>query len=46
MISMLMTSETRGKTVSLTFFLMLLLPTIATGFQLVKLGSEGKNTGG
>ena len=40
MISMLMTSETRGKTVSLTFFLMLLLPTIATGFPASELGSE------
>lgn len=40
MISMLMTSETRGKTVSLTFFLMLLLPTIATGLPASELGSE------
>ena len=40
MISMLMTSETRGKTVSLTFFLMLLLPTIATGLPANELGSE------
>ena len=40
MISMLMTSETRGKTVSLTFFLMLLLPTIATGVPATELGSE------
>lgn len=37
---MLMTSETRGKTVSLTFFLMLLLPTIATGLPASELGSE------
>ncbi len=40
MISMIMTSETRGKTVSLTFFLMLLLPTIATGLPASELGSE------
>ena len=40
MISMLMTSEMRGKTVSLTFFLMLLLPTIATGLPASELGSE------
>ena len=40
MISMLITSETRGKTVSLTFFLMLLLPTIATGLPASELGSE------
>ncbi len=40
MISMLITSETRGKTVSLTFFLMLLLPTIATGVPASELGSE------
>ena len=40
MISMIMTSETRGKTVSLTFFLMLLLPTIATGVPASDLGSE------
>ena len=40
MISMLKTSETRGKTVSLTFFLMLLLPTIATGVPASDLGSE------
>ena len=40
MISMLTTSETRGKTVSLTFFLMLLLPTIATGVPASDLGSE------
>ena len=37
---MLITSETRGKTVSLTFFLMLLLPTIATGVPASELGSE------
>ncbi len=37
---MLMTSETRGKTVSLTFFLMLLLPTIATGLPASELGRE------
>ena len=40
MINMLMTSETRGKTVSLTFFLMLLLPTIATGIPASDLESE------
>ena len=40
MINMLMTSETRGKTVSLTFFLMLLLPTIATGIPSIDLESE------
>ena len=40
MISMLKTSETRRKTVSLTFFLMLLLPTIATGLPASELGSE------
>tara|TARA_Y100000768_G_scaffold299479_1_gene233207 strand:- start:933 stop:2924 length:1992 start_codon:yes stop_codon:yes gene_type:complete len=40
MINMLMTSETRGKTVSLTFFLMLLLPTIATGIPANDLESE------
>ena len=40
MISMLMTSKSRGKTVSLTFFLMLLLPTIATGLPASELGSE------
>ncbi len=40
MISMLITSETRGKTVSLTFFLMLLLPTIATGVPASDLWSE------
>ena len=40
MINMLMTSETRGKTVSLTFFLMLLLPTIATGIPSSDLESE------
>ena len=42
MISMLMTSETRGKTVSLTFFLMLLLPTIATGVPASELGRENE----
>mgnify|MGYP001243857761 FL=1 len=40
MINMLMTSETRGRTVSLTFFLMLLLPTIATGIPASDLESE------
>ncbi len=40
MINMLMTSETRGRTVSLTFFLMLLLPTIATGIPSIDLESE------
>lgn len=42
MISMLITSETRGKTVSLTFFLMLLLPTIATGVPASELGRENE----
>ena len=42
MISMLTTSETRGKTVSLTFFLMLLLPTIATGVPASELGRENE----
>ena len=42
MISMLMTSETRGKTVSLTFFLMLLLPTIATGVPASERGRENE----
>ena len=40
MISMFISSEIRGKTVSLTFFLMLLLPTIATGVPASELGSE------
>ena len=40
MINMLKTSETRGRTVSLTFFLMLLLPTIATGIPASDLESE------
>ena len=39
---MLTTSETRGKTVSLTFFLMLLLPTIATGVPASELGRENE----
>ena len=42
MISMLMTSKSRGKTVSLTFFLMLLLPTIATGVPASELGRENE----
>ena len=42
MISMLVTSESRGKTVSLTFFLMLLLPTIATGVPASELGRENE----
>ena len=37
---MFISSEIRGKTVSLTFFLMLLLPTIATGVPASELGSE------
>lgn len=43
MISMLMASESRGKTVSLTFFLMLLLPTIATGVPASELGRENES---
>ena len=39
---MLMTSKSRGKTVSLTFFLMLLLPTIATGVPASELGRENE----
>jgi len=42
MISMFMTLESRGKTVSLTFFLMLLLPTIATGVPASELGRENE----
>ena len=42
MTSMFMTSESRGKTVSLTFFLMLLLPTIATGVPASELGRENE----
>ena len=42
MIRMLMTSKSRGKTVSLTFFLMLLLPTIATGVPASELGRENE----
>ena len=42
MIGMFMTSESRGKTVSLTFFLMLLLPTIATGVPASELGRENE----
>ena len=42
MISMLMNSKSRGKTVSLTFFLMLLLPTIATGVPASELGRENE----
>ena len=42
MISILMTSESRGKTVSLTFFLILLLPTIATGVPASDLGRENE----
>ena len=42
MISMLMTSKSRGKTVSLTFFLMLLLPTIATGVPASELERENE----
>ena len=43
MISMLMASESRGKTVSLTFLLMLLLPTIATGVPASELGRENES---
>ena len=39
---MFMTSESRGKTVSLTFFLMLLLPTIATGVPASELERENE----
>ena len=39
---MLVTSESRGKTVSLTFFLMLLLPTIATGVPASELERENE----
>ena len=42
MTSMFMTSESRGKTVSLKFFLMLLLPTIATGVPASELGRENE----
>ena len=42
MINMFMTLESRGKTVSLTFFLMLLLPTIATGVPASELGRENE----
>lgn len=42
MIGMFMTLESRGKTVSLTFFLMLLLPTIATGVPASELGRENE----
>ena len=42
MIGMFMTSESRGKTVSLTFFLMLLLPTIATGVPASELERENE----
>ena len=43
MISMLIASESRGKTVSLTFLLMLLLPTIATGVPASELGRENES---
>ena len=40
---MLIASESRGKTVSLTFLLMLLLPTIATGVPASELGRENES---
>ena len=42
MIIMTMNLEIRGKTVSLTFFMMLLLPTIATGVPASELGDENE----